>query len=368
MTIPIPKVSSHAWESHRDKLPQNAGLVFERFVLDWDGDGTKKKTALKDVKDAAARGDRQLLKAWNARWEAGARAMQAEPFTLRTDWRLIAGLGRKGPLEVGFTFHRYGFPILPGSSVKGLARAYAALVEEKSENDPDFQAIFGKAPPKGSSQDEGQSGSAIFLDAIPDGLPTLDLDIMNQHYPNYYSKGQAPTDSQNPNPVYFLTVAPSSPFRFAVGWHGPMDDTARRRRNLAQQWLIGGLSTLGAGSKTSAGYGYFQPPKVEGRQEAESEKVVAHSAAPLPVPPTTPTVIPDRPPKDVTWRKGKVSKGQVEALDKPGEKYLFSPKNVLPIGYTPAQKAIVEFIEQKLPDGSSIVWVKKEYFVIPKDT
>ncbi|MBK9095192.1 MAG: hypothetical protein IPM84_21030 [Anaerolineae bacterium] len=46
---------------------------------------------------------------------------------LRTDWRLVTGLGRKGPLEVGFTFHRYGFPILPGSSLKGLARAWGLL-------------------------------------------------------------------------------------------------------------------------------------------------------------------------------------------------------------------------------------------------
>ena len=79
------------------------------------------------VKQAAARADDALLKAWQTRWQQTAAAVQAEPFTLRTDWRLVTGLGRKGPLEVGFTFHRYGFPILPGSSLKGLARAWGLL-------------------------------------------------------------------------------------------------------------------------------------------------------------------------------------------------------------------------------------------------
>ncbi|MBI3799809.1 MAG: type III-B CRISPR module RAMP protein Cmr6 [Deltaproteobacteria bacterium] len=259
MEYPIPKKSAEAWQKHRSKSPQNPGLIFDRFAPDWGSSTDKeaKKKAFQDVEDVAKRVHTPLLSAWGARWEATVRNTNADPFSLRTDWRFIAGLGRKGPLEAGFTFHRYGFPMLPGSSVKGIARAYAWLVEERRESDPDFLTIFGRAPQKGEDESVAQSGRAVFFDAIPARLPKLELDIMNPHYPKYYQGKEPPTDSQSPIPVYFLTVAPNAEFRFAVGWRGPLDDETHRLRNLAKDWLIGGLTELGAGAKTSAGYGYF---------------------------------------------------------------------------------------------------------------
>lgn len=257
MEYPILKKSIEAWRKHQGKPGQNPGLIFDRFAPQWEGQPILKKNGLVAVRDAASKTDRSLLTAWNARWETTIRSAKAEPFSLKTDWRFIAGLGRKGPLEVGFTFHRYGFPILPGSSVKGITRAYAWLVEEQRETDPDFLAIFGHAPQKGEDESVAQSGRAIFFDAIP-RQAKLELDIMNPHYPRYYQGSEPPTDSQSPIPVYFLTVAPNTEFRFAVGWRGPLDDEARRLRTLAQAWLINGLTELGAGAKTSAGYGYFR--------------------------------------------------------------------------------------------------------------
>jgi len=259
MQYPIPHASSRAWLNHRRGSPQNAGLVFDRFAPDWgvDSDKEAKKKALKEVQEAAKRADGNLLKASNRRWEATVRASGAEPFALKTDWRFVAGLGRKGPLEVGFTFHRYGFPILPGSGVKGIARAYAWLVEGRRETDPDFVAILGRAS-EGAGDDTGAlSGGAIFFDAVPVELPKLELDVINPHYPEYYQGKEPPTNWQSPVPVYFLTVAPGTPFRFAVGWRWSLDDETRRLRDLAQDWLMKGLVQLGAGAKTSAGYGYF---------------------------------------------------------------------------------------------------------------
>ncbi len=148
--------------------------------------------------------------------------------------------------------------MLPGSSVKGIARAYAWLVEEHRETDVDFLNIFGRAPQKGEEESIAQSGHAVFFDAIPRQVPKLELDIMNPHYPKYYQGGEWPTDWQSPVPVYFLTVASGTEFRFAVGWRGLLDDGTRRLRDLAKKWLIGGLTELGAGAKTSAGYGYFR--------------------------------------------------------------------------------------------------------------
>ncbi|HXG20576.1 MAG TPA: type III-B CRISPR module RAMP protein Cmr6 [Methylomirabilota bacterium] len=258
MEYPIPKKSAEAWRKHGSNSPQNPGLIFDRFAPDWSQESTLKRNGLEAARDAATKIDRSLLTSWNARWEQTVRHAKAEPFTLKTDWRFIAGLGRKGPLEVGFTFHRYGFPMLPGSSVKGIARAYAWLVEEHRETDVDFLNIFGRAPQKGEEESIAQSGHAVFFDAIPRQVPKLELDIMNPHYPKYYQGGEWPTDWQSPVPVYFLTVASGTEFRFAVGWRGLLDDGTRRLRDLAKKWLIGGLTELGAGAKTSAGYGYFR--------------------------------------------------------------------------------------------------------------
>jgi CRISPR-associated protein Cmr6 len=40
-----------------------------------------------------------------------------------------------------------------------------------------------------------------------------------------------------------------------VGWRGPLNTALRE---MAENWLKEGLMNLGAGAKTSAGYGYFK--------------------------------------------------------------------------------------------------------------
>lgn len=343
-SVPVPSKSQQAFWAHKDKPHQNAGLIFERFVPDTRDDAKLKEKGLQAALSASQKADKDLLTAWNARWQGQTR--DALTFSLQTDWRLIAGLGKKGSLEVGFTFHRYGFPYLPGSSLKGLARAAALLeigekltidiletlrkkvIETDKPKEPGkfgllkaleivlsreeeetclkeldacqnlpsdavtalaktFRAVFGTTE---------HGGHIVFFDAIPSArvLPTLELDIMNPHYPDYYKEtGQdnpqtPPANWQSPIPVKFLTVAPGTEFRFAVGWRkSPVDstpiealptETAQKEWNWfkgvvpapvaklpnplleqARQWLEGGLRDLGAGGKTNAGYGYFSP-------------------------------------------------------------------------------------------------------------
>jgi CRISPR-associated protein Cmr6 len=318
---PVPSASAAAWRKYQRARVHNPGLVFERFVRDWGwyeqrGDKEAKQKAWKEIEPIVSRGDAELLEKFNTRWEHDAAHVNANSFALETDWRFITGLGRKGPLEAGFTFNRYGFPILPGSSVKGIARAYAfyqlaellqskdlgALDKLVSEDDEkkyregfaqqfhsatqeavtlakQFRAVFGTT---------NNAGCAIFLDAIPTQVPTLQLDIMNPHFPDYYtdkSNRVAPTDWQSPNPVFFLTVAPNTEFRFAVGWRGKADEPLQR---LAQKWLKKGLQKLGAGAKTSAGYGYFKPDGTAGN-EAKVEEVVQTAAPVAPAQPMRPS-------------------------------------------------------------------------------
>jgi CRISPR-associated protein Cmr6 len=281
MDYPIPKATVAALIAQRGKPPQNPGLLFDRLAPDWGRQATLKKDGLDAVRIAAERADSSLLQSIYARWLAAARWGHAEPFTLQTDWRFVAGLGRKGPLEVGFSFSRCGFPTLPGSSVKGIARAYALLVEGLDADSPDFVAIFGRTL-EGETEEMMQAGGAIYFDAIPVRAPKLELDVMNPHYPDYYQHKKPPTAWQSPIPVYFLTVVPGTEFAFAVGWRTELDETGSRLLVLARQWLEGGLKELGAGAKTTAGYGFFeeaskatQPitsPNTSGRPAIEQEK------------------------------------------------------------------------------------------------
>lgn len=322
--IAIPKESADAFGEYTS---QNAGLVFDRFVPDLsktsDEKGLKKEGFDMAIK-AFENKDNNLLKGWNDRWEKTVTSVGAKPFEMKTDWRLIAGLGRKGMLEVGFTFHRYGFPYLPGSSLKGLARAYAVLeialgveeaIKSKGEKEPlsnldnilsnedvnKFEAGLKTYQPQDANiLDKAKAfryifgttehgGHVIFFDAIPRSMPKLELDIMNPHFPEYYKEGSTeyPTNWQSPIPVYFLTVASGSPFRFAVGWRSapidsiPLESITPPEKQKewswfkgatqpkppekvnglikqAQDWLKNGLLELGAGGKTSAGYGYFK--------------------------------------------------------------------------------------------------------------
>ncbi len=130
MKYPLPPRAVTALNKIGGK-PTNPGLLFERFAPDWDSAETKeeksnwKKAGLTSARDHAP--DKELIIACKVRWEQVVKTAHAKPFAMKTDWRFISGLGRKGSLEVGFTFHRHGFAMLPGSSVKGITRAWGLL-------------------------------------------------------------------------------------------------------------------------------------------------------------------------------------------------------------------------------------------------
>jgi CRISPR-associated protein Cmr6 len=235
-------------------------LLFERYTPDLRGKKAK-RTALKAI--SRCKPDRQALEAYRHRLHAVVSAADAKTFQAQTDWRFVTGLGRNTPFEVGFTFHRlYGFPVIPGSSLKGLARAWAyfrlkeAYPKQEPEEDPLFAAVFGRAS-KGD-ESEGSVGGAVFFEAVPLDNPELELDVMTPHFPDYYSDKKnrvPPSDDQNPVPIPFLTVKPGVRFGFAVGWRGESNPEAHAQ---AVEWLKAGLENLGAGAKTAAGYGYFE--------------------------------------------------------------------------------------------------------------
>ena len=204
------------------------------------------------------------------RWYRMMRSLGVEPLDLSIDWRMIVGLGGETVLETDITLHHlYGFPIIPGSALKGLTRAYVCGEYEKfyiggnqhgeplraskklEEDHPDILRIFGT---------QKEAGTVCFFDAMPlNGQAQFVLDIMNPHYPKYYNSLQsnkitAPSNDQQPNPVVFLAVE-NTRFTFALAPRAPKD---KSDVDLVKKWLQEALQKYGIGGKTSAGYGYFK--------------------------------------------------------------------------------------------------------------
>ena len=181
------------------------------------------------------------------------------------DWRLVVGLGREHVQETSMTFHHiYGVPYIPGTAVKGVLRhwwlqllkddsdflkQHPNFVNKKDEIDESialedfvFRSIFGS---------QEQQGKVQFLDAYPTKAVNFATDIMNPHYPDYYSGSKPPTDYQNPIPINFLTVEKTTfRFTFLAKEQNTLDKLKNRFHDA--------LEMKGVGAKSSVGYGYFR--------------------------------------------------------------------------------------------------------------
>ena len=177
------------------------------------------------------------------------------------DWRMIIGLGGEHVQETNMTLdHIYGVPYLPGSAFKGIVRSWViqesfnsnedlvmrdikngdpAELEEKKKN---FFAVFGN---------QKSIGQVQFFPAYPTGNVTLSVDIMNPHFPNYYTGAAPATDTQNPQPIKFL-VLEQTPFRFILL------SERQDMLGIAADWTDKALKSKGVGAKTASGYGYFR--------------------------------------------------------------------------------------------------------------
>ena len=168
--------------------------------------------------------------------------------------RMVLGLGGGGAIETGIILHHtYGFPYIPGSSLKGCLRSYIIRdLFRKNEDDAiendDFIKVFGTQ--------EG-SGKVFFLDAYPANCRKLELDIMNPHYPEYYQCKTGPTDDQSPSPIKFYTVAKGTQFTFRL----ISNKLDIKRFSICGKpvpvLLSEMLQDIGIGSKTAVGYGWF---------------------------------------------------------------------------------------------------------------
>jgi len=233
----------------------NTGLWFDKFCDRWSDEWTLKddnerasrggKLAwLRDVAGRAS-GERELLKeAIRRRLEltTGRRGLFG---IFRTESAFVTGIGRSHPVENGFAWHpTLGVPYLPGSSAKGLARAWAKSGSDATSSTDDGLAhVFDTA---------GGAGTVIFLDALPVEPVSLEVDVMTPHF-HGWTKKAPPGDWRRPIPVPFLVTPPGAMFLFSIlPRKGDTSDVER-----AFTWLCEALEVAGAGAKTAVGYGRF---------------------------------------------------------------------------------------------------------------
>lgn len=301
---PLPRDVRGALGDRRDlaqmlQAVDNPGLLLQRYLAypgqDWgwkvgrtDYRGQAWQTLAQRLAAiyTAAQADTVLARALqqlHEGQEAAARALGLQCCALRAEvvWRLAIGLGLPSPLEVGLTLHHlYGFPYLPGSALKGVARHWAE--QQGGQRDPVVIRAFGATD---------RQGAVVFFDAYPealliDGQPIVELDVMTPHYTPYYMQGEPPGDWHAPVPVFFLTLRKGARFVIRL---------AARDATLLQTvagWVERALAESGIGAKTRAGYGELRIVRPASpsptaattarREESSSSQSRAATASPPP--------------------------------------------------------------------------------------
>jgi CRISPR-associated protein Cmr6 len=322
--FPLPEDTASALKARRQECA-NLGLWLDRYV-DWEQGKSGLQQAMATKKRHAPMLKRDplgvmemggetaaLVAACQKRCESQRESLRSQGYHVSDtlvaspEYRLVVGFGAEHVLETSLSLHRiYGFPLIPGSSVKGVARAHAfweiaeragvpTVSPEASENERReektplqlLDQLLSEGVPKnqevrlerlknhpacretaelrsldvekwsalardfyevfGTTE---RRGGVTFLDAYPVGAPKLEPDVLNPHYTKYYGGGPTPPANYfEPVPTYFLTVARGSRFRFAIAGRD------RKLVTLAEGWLGGALEEFGIGSKTASGYG-----------------------------------------------------------------------------------------------------------------
>lgn len=242
------------------------GLWFERFFKysndTFKVDDADKKEAINQV-SGPVRSDLSEIERFAERQIQLTSSLGGQFQIFSLDWHFVTGMGNEHPVENGFLWHpTLGTPYLQGSAIKGLLRSWLEQnLEPGSHGEALLHQWFGSKEKKSEDKQENQAGGLIFHDAIPVGETRVGADIMTPHMGKWYEKGgeahpaenpeQIPADWHSPVPVPFLVTTRAS-FLFAVS---PRTEEMKDSIEEVMALLARALEDLGAGAKTSAGYG-----------------------------------------------------------------------------------------------------------------
>lgn len=282
---PLPKLPVGSSQPSLDVGSQgNAGLWFNRFFDQYGTDEDKEdrnewgigKTAklnwLKQFPKAGL-GDEAALTQHAARSIRMIQAQGGDFAIFKTDWHFITGMGYPHPVENGLVWHpTLGVPYLSGAAVKGLLRSWMEVWEKLPP--AELRCLFGSESkqPEELLKTPPVAGELVFFDALPVSPVSLTVDIMTPHMGKWYEQGgdfgertsqgvqtvanapdAVPADWHSPVPVQYLVVKDAE---FLVGI------APRRKKDLPKgtlqtmlDHLTQALEFMGAGAKTSVGYG-----------------------------------------------------------------------------------------------------------------
>jgi len=279
-------------DNDEDTVPQfgdnsHAGLYWNKFFDQWgydfksikENDGCGKRAWIQ--KFEGARGHQTQLTNDHGRQKELVKKLAGHcaPYILQSSF--VIGMGYEHPVENGMAWHpTLGVPYLPASSVKGLVRAWAQDWAQDWQSDPDqadITRIFGDS-------DRG-AGSIIFFDALPIEPVQMMAEIMTPHDGGWRIKDDdtTPSDWVSPTPIPFLAVETGAKFCFAIAPRCKNDSKEGKSDiDLVKGWLTQALDWLGAGAKTSLGFGRFITPcqqkKNQDQMAAEQKKEALEEA------------------------------------------------------------------------------------------
>lgn len=244
-----PKHEDQAEEDQKSQKYQKDQKSLVDAIHSWAVD--KWKPASGGLYDSVIRRREEFLR----RWGSGGTAVSLR---LEIEWRLTTGLGlRYGIMDSGIALHgTYGWPVIPASTVKGLARVGGETTDEETVVD----RLLGGA------HDEAAPGSVTFLDAFPDDGFTVHRDVITPHQQPYYTDSHhatAPGEHHNPVPLHFLSLSGS--MRIDVLTQN--DDDVER----IIDWLNKAGDLTGMGGRVTAGYGYFSVKRAQNGSSSDSE-------------------------------------------------------------------------------------------------
>lgn len=230
---------------------KNASLWLDKYLQDFTRDESRKEL----IEEVARFPEPPEYSAYFERWqetltnEYGAQTRRAQ-----VKGRMVVGLGSESVLETSICLHRiYGTPYIPGSALKGLAASYAhqRLGDEWQKGGPFHNIVFGNTD---------DAGYITFLDALYQPgtgwhKQALYPDVITVHHQKYYQDaGKPPADSDDPNPVPFLSTTGI----YLLALAAPDFQQPTRWVDITFQILAEALEQLGIGAKTSSGYGRLQ--------------------------------------------------------------------------------------------------------------
>ena len=252
----------------------NRGLWYDKFCRTWRQLPPERKDALDKDKWtgdlAGVCGSGSELQQYGERQMHMIESLHGRWLELQTVSSFVSGLGRAHPVENGFAWHyTFGVPYLPGSSVKGMVRAWVTQWNEVEE--ATRLRILGPPPPVPGVAPSPRVGAVVFLDALPTVPVELGADVMTPHYGAYYQKGEVPGDWMSPTPIPFLVVKEGATFRFAVAPRQP-GERSHEDCTTVCAWLKEAAEWIGAGAKTAVGYGRMRVDE-DAHRKSEQERM-----------------------------------------------------------------------------------------------